>query len=208
MTKIETELAKFVADFLEEYGSAELKTLWKSDGKPGFTKLAKKLIPAEEKMVKDKDAPKGPRNSYIYYCMDERARVQAEHPGLGPREVSKVLGEEWTKAKMVPATLKYYQDLADADKTRAKTEKSSYVPKPSTPKKKATRAKSGWDLYCAANRADVKTDGFTGHDIMKELGRRWKNLDEDEAAEYNEKALEMKNGGRVKEEVKEDEDEE
>ena len=199
MTKVSTELAKFVSAFIEENGSYELVKLWQTEGKKEFVKLADKRIPSEEK--KDKDAPKGAKNSYIIYCMDERANVQAEHPGLKPREVSKVLGEKWTEAKKDPDFLKRYQEKAEADKVRAATEKSAYVSKPSTPKKKTTRSKSGWDLFCAENRANVKTDGFTGHDIMRELGKRWTKLQEEDTdmyQEYLEKAANEKAKGSVK----------
>jgi len=199
MTKVSTELAKFVSAFIEENGSDELVKLWQTEGKKEFVKLANKRIPSEEK--KDKDAPKGAKNSYIFYCMDERANVQAEHPELKPREVSKVLGEKWTEAKKDPAFLKSYQDKAEADKVRAATEKSAYVSKPSTPKKKTTRSKSGWDLFCADNRANVKTEGYTGHDIMRELGKRWTKLQEEDSdmyQEYLEQAAELKATASVK----------
>ena len=199
MTKVSTELAKFVSDFIEENGSDELAKLWQTKGKKEFVKLADKRIPSEEK--KDKDAPKGAKNSYIFYCIDERAKVQAEHPELKPREVSKVLGEKWTEAKKDPAFLKSYQEKAEADKVRAAKEKSAYVSKPSTPNKKTTRSKSGWDLFCAENRANVKTEGYTGHDIMRELGKRWTKLQEEDSdmyQEYLDQAAELKATASVK----------
>jgi len=199
MTKVSTRLAKIVSAFIEENGSDKLVKLWETEGEKEFVKLANKLIPSEEK--KDKDAPKGAKNSYIFYCMDERANVQAEHPDLKPRQVSKVLGEKWNEAKKDADFLKRYQEKAEADKVRAAAEKSAYVSKPSTPKKKTTRSKSGWDLFCADNRADVKTDGFTGHDIMRELGKRWTKLQEEDSGmyeEYLEKAAELKATGSVK----------
>jgi len=199
MTKVSTRLAKIVSAFINKNGSDKLVKLWETEGEKEFVKLANKLIPSEEK--KDKDAPKGAKNSYIFYCMDERANVQAEHPDLKPRQVSKVLGEKWNEAKKDADFLKRYQEKAEADKVRAAAEKSAYVSKPSTPKKKTTRSKSGWDLFCADNRADVKTDGFTGHDIMRELGKRWTKLQEEDSGmyeEYLEKAAELKATGSVK----------
>ena len=199
MTKVSTELAKFVSVFIEENGSDELIKMWQTEVKKEFVKLADKRIPSEEK--KDKDAPKGAKNPYIFYCMDERAKVQAEYPELKPREVSKVLGEKWNEAKKDAEFLKRYQEKFEADKVRAATEKSAYVSKPSTPKKKTTRSKSGWDLFCAENRDDVKKDGFTGHDIMRELGKRWTKLQEEETdmyEEYLEKAAELKAKASVK----------
>ena len=192
MTKIITELAKFVSDFIEENGSDDLLELWQTEGKKNFLKMAKKVIPTEEK--KDKDAPKGGKNSFIFYCMDERTRVQKKYPELKPRDVSKVLGENWNEAKKNVELLKHYQDLAADDKVRAIEEKSKYVSRPLSPKK-TTRSKSGWDIFRAENSADVKANGFTGVDIMKELGKRWTKLQEenvDTYDEYLERAVEMK----------------
>ena len=193
MTKIITELAKFVSAFIEENGSDDLLEMWQTEGKKNFLKMAKKVIPTEEK--KDKDAPKGGKNSFIFYCMDERTRVQKEHPELKPRDVSKVLGENWNEAKKDLELLKRYQGLAADDKVRAIEEKSKYVSRPLSPKKKTTRSKSGWDIFRAENSADVKADGFTGVDIMKELGKRWTKLQEEDVDtydEYLERAVEMK----------------
>ena len=63
-------------------------------------------------------------------------------------------------------------------------------------------------LFCVDERQLVKDDGFTGVDITKELGRRWKALpteDEDRYSEYMEKAAELKKA--TSEESEEDEEE-
>ena len=63
------------------------------------------------------------------------------------------------------------------------------------PKKKRT---SGYILFSNATRDDVKTQTTEGDekpkntDIMKELARRWKALSEEERAQWNDKAKEIK----------------
>jgi hypothetical protein len=66
-------------------------------------------------------------------------------------------------------------------------------------KPKAKRI-SGYILYSQAMREDVKNDlqatageeKLKSTDIMKELGRLWKALDDDEREQWNTKAAEMK----------------
>jgi hypothetical protein len=63
------------------------------------------------------------------------------------------------------------------------------------PKKKRI---SGYILYSNANRDEVKealtVDGEKpkNPDVMRELAKKWKALDEDEKSSWNEKAKEMK----------------
>ena len=57
------------------------------------------FVKINEKTKEENDAPKGPGNSYIYYCIDECARGQAEHPEPPPREVSKELEETKEETK-------------------------------------------------------------------------------------------------------------
>ena len=95
------------------------------------------------------------------------------------------------------------------DEPKGKTKDEKPKPKPKAkakakdedaddkPKKKRT---SGYILYSNANRAEVKERLLeeAGEDkpkngaAMTELGRMWKELDEDEKAIWNEKAKEQK----------------
>lgn len=41
--------------------------------------------------------PKKARSAYIFYCLKNRPRVQAENESLNPMDVSRRLGAEWNK---------------------------------------------------------------------------------------------------------------
>ena len=41
--------------------------------------------------------PKKARSAYIFYCLKNRSRVQAQTEGLNPMDVSRRLGAEWNK---------------------------------------------------------------------------------------------------------------
>ena len=191
MTKASTTLAKFMTELIEEHGTEEFVLLWSDELKEKFLKLAEKVIPkGDKKVVKDKDAPKGPKNAFIIYCSDKRPEVKAEFPDLKPTEITKIIAERWNEDKLDSEVLTHYQSLAAEDKVRASEEKKAYVPKDKKDdkeeKKKGTRSKSGWDLFCADERSSVKKDGFTGKDVMAELSLRWKNLQAENREMYDE----------------------
>jgi hypothetical protein len=80
-----------------------------------------------------------------------------------------------------------------------KSKKSSDSDSEDKPKVKRV---SGYILYSNANRAEVKADlsaknedatgKFINNEVMKELGRLWKELPTDEQDEWNSKAKEIK----------------
>ena len=187
MTKASTTLAKFMTELIEEHGTEEFVLLWSGELKEKFLKLAEKSIPkGDKKAVKDKDAPKGAKNAFIIYCSDKRSEVKAEFPELKPTEITKIIAERWKDDKLDSDVHAHYKSLADEDKIRASEAKKAYVPKAVEEKKKTTRSKSGWDLFRVDETPAVKSDGFTGKDIMAELANRWKNLQTDDRETYQE----------------------
>jgi hypothetical protein len=189
MTKASTTLAKFMTELIEEHGTEEFVLLWNDELKEKFLKLADKTIPkGDKKVVKDKDAPKGAKNSFIIYCSDKRSEVKAEFPDLKPTEITKIIAERWKDDKLDSDVFAHYKSLADEDKIRASEAKKAYVPKAADKeeKKKTTRSKSGWDLFRVDETPAVKSEGFTGKDIMAELAVRWKNLQTVDRETYQE----------------------
>ena len=210
MTKASTLLAKFVSSFIEENASEELLEMW-GDKKKEFLKLADKLI-NKDKVVKEKksaDAPKGARTSYILFCMEERPKIVKEFPEMKNQDIVKLMAERWGIAKDDDEILNEFKIKADEDKERAAKDKENYVPSTGDkPKKKVVRTKTGYLLFCDDERANVKEDGFTGVDIMKELGKRWKELpeeDEDRYTEFMEKAANLKKEKMEESDVEEEE---
>ncbi|KAM3857791.1 high mobility group protein B2-like [Diretmus argenteus] len=74
------------------------------------------------KREKDPNAPKRPLPVFFVFCSDHRAKIKAEHPALSLGEVSKKLGELWSKqgpkdkapyeAKAAKLKEKYEKDVA------------------------------------------------------------------------------------------------
>ena len=208
--KASTVLANFMTSFIEDNGSAEIIEMWNEEVKKSFVKLTEKLLKdKKEKKEVDENAPKGARTSYILFCMDERAKIKEEFPDMSNKDVVRTMADRWNKVKEDDEAIEYYRKLAEDDRERALKDKREYNPDEEV-KVKSTKkkSKSGYMLFCEDERHTLKDEGFTGREIMVELGRRWKNLkdeNEDRYEEFMEKAVELKN---TKESDIETEDEE
>jgi hypothetical protein len=212
-------IADFITNFIDNAGEEGmtvegLRMLWMNEGRNEFIKLVeentKKAIKKTKKTKKDKDAPKGARNVYILYCMEERPKVKEEFPDMKNQDIVAEMAKRWKNIQDDEEVLDYYRKLADDDKERAVKEKGEYVPvEAEEPKKgrKTTRTKTGYQLFLDDERASVKEDGFVGREVMVELGRRWKALpeeDEDRWQEYMKSAAELKTEKIVEEEEEEE----
>ena len=65
--------------------------------------------------------------------------------------------------------------------------------------KKEVKAKEGpkrplsaYIFFCNDKREEISTEGFKGKELMKEMGRRWKALEEEEKKPYNQASEDAK----------------
>lgn len=99
---------------------------------------------SEEKEDKPKRAP----SAYIIFCSEMRSTVKDEYPDLGPKDITKKLGELWreldddskadysSKSKNLSTQLKSTQPAQSSKKSKSESEEK---PKKSTSTKKATK---------------------------------------------------------------------
>ena len=155
-----------------------------------------------KKGKKDPNAPKKAQTAYILYATKMRASVKAENPDLGFGDLTKLVSENFKK--LSPEERKKWDDRAEKDKQRYKTEMASYEPpddgsdeEDEAPKKKAKkdpnapkRGKSSYFFYMDAMRDKVKQDNpeASFSEIGKLLGAGWKKLSSDEKAKYEKMA--------------------
>ncbi|KAF9957998.1 Oligosaccharide translocation protein rft1 [Mortierella alpina] len=83
-------------------------------------KMKKVAVP----VVKDKNCPKRPRNSYIFFTLMKRDDIKKKHPEFKPTEITKMLGEEWQK--LSESEKESYGAMAEDDKKRYQTEMEHY----------------------------------------------------------------------------------
>ena len=200
-------IAKFVTKFLSDNGSEELVEKWNDqDNADAFSALVKKACKSSsDKKLKDPNAPKRGKSAYIFFCSKNREKAK-ERLGEGAKatEVTSELGKMWTELKASTkkadkAALIGFETEAAEDKSRYDEEKKDYQPPSDEELAKITHTKKGrktsdkdtnspkgrksaYIYFCSAMRAQVKEElGEEGKSlIMTELGKRWKELKEDE----------------------------
>ena len=201
-----TDANEYVIAFLSaqvESGVIDSSVLdsWKNQ-EEGFKTLLEKNEKKKEK--KDKNAPKGAKSAYILFCADERPKVKEEEPGMDAKKIAAELGKRWKELKEDDEEkVKEYQKMAEEDKVRFQKEMENYVPdeiveKEKTKKKKDKNApkgaRSAYILFCADERAQVKEDipEINAKEIISELGKRWKAVDDETKTKYQKMADEDK----------------
>ena len=76
------------------------------------------------KKVKDPNAPKRARGSYVFFTLDARPKIMAETPDIKFTDLGHVMGERWRA--LSAEEKKGYEDLANADKKRFQDEMAAY----------------------------------------------------------------------------------
>ena len=219
----QSAIAKFVAKFLSDNGSEELVDKWNSqENIEAFNIVEIKSTKRSSDKIKDPNKPKRGKSAYIFFCAKKREEAKANlGDGAKATEVTSELGRMWNALKASTKTtekklLASLEAEAAEDKARYNEAMEDYVA-PSdeelaaiVPAKKARktsdkdpnapkRGKSAYIFFCAAMRPQVKEElGEEGKSsIMAELGKRWKELKEDddradELAEYTKMAADDK----------------
>ena len=202
----QSAIVKFVTKFLSDNGSEKLVDAWNTqENIEAFNVVVAKGVKRSSDKIKDPNKPKRGKSAYIFFCAKKREEAKANlGDGAKATEVTTELGRMWNdlKASTKSADKKLLASLeteAAEDKARYTDEMEGYVSPtdeelasmvpakktrktsdkdPNAPK----RAKSAYIFFCSAMRPQVKEDlGEEGKSsIMAELGKRWKELKEDE----------------------------
>jgi len=154
---------------------------------------------------KDANKPKGRTTAYAYFVMSEKEQYAKDNPGkkINFGDFSKLCGQKWQR--MDETDREEFEEKANEDKKRYESEMANYIPPPGTGGKKAAKRKkdpnapkrpqTAFFVFSAKHREEVKGelgDGARVGDIAKELGKRWKSLDEDAKQEYADEAARQK----------------
>ena len=118
-----------------------------------------------------------------------KARRLQEKKGITPEKARKKAKERWARADSDKKTL--YFRVACVECQLLKRHKAVSVRRGGSLRRKEEYHQ--YLLFCRDNRETVKSAGFFGNEVMKELSRRWKLLDEPTKQLYHEKAQANKN---------------
>ena len=193
----------------EEFGEINISSFVKKAMKGFEDEIKEEISKIESKKIgktKDKNAPKGAKNAYIFFCAEKREQVKEENSEMNAKEIVSELARLWQEAdEDVKAE---YQEKAAQDKQRYQEEMAGYVPsdEEASPKTKNSKgsakkdpnapkgAKNAYIFFCADNREQVKEENpeMKSTEIVSELARLWQEVDEDMKAKYQQKASEDK----------------
>ena len=163
------------------------------DHQEELLKLLKTNMPVQKasplKKVKDPDAPKRGKSSYIYFCVEKRDDIKEANPDMSGKEIIKELGRTWREDTSDKDKARY-TNLSAADKARYENEMKDYNPPPNVgnvidkkSKTKRTGPKRGLTAYiffCKEHRSVLKDEDpdLSTKEITSELGKRWRELSE------------------------------
>ena len=204
---------------------SELETL--------ITENMPKKVSSKEKKLKDPNAPKRPKSSYLFFCDEMRAQVKSDNPEFKAVDVTKELGRQWKELgeeekkpfeKKAKKAKKNYesemesyvrpseeelQALADAKPKRSrkgsKEKKESKKKDPNAPK----RPSSAFIYFCKDMRQEAKdrvleeNPAAKPSEVTKELGRMWKEDYADESDRKKWMKLAKKDKTRYESEMEE-----
>eukprot|EP00471_Norrisiella_sphaerica_P013691 CAMPEP_0184504460 /NCGR_PEP_ID=MMETSP0113_2-20130426/52478_1 /TAXON_ID=91329 /ORGANISM="Norrisiella sphaerica, Strain BC52" /LENGTH=220 /DNA_ID=CAMNT_0026894107 /DNA_START=2054 /DNA_END=2716 /DNA_ORIENTATION=+ len=122
--------------------------------------------------------PKRARSAYIFFCQDERPILKKElgDKQVKPIEIMGLLAERWNNCSA--KTKKKYEKRANEDKERyeqAKEEAKAY--------EKPKRARGAYNFFVAHERP-LMAEIYEQNKIFQEIGKKWKQLDDEAKADY------------------------
>lgn len=120
------------------------------------------IRPQRRKKKKDKDAPKHPRNSYLWYLQDVRESLKEKYPDKDHREITLLVADEWKH--LPPKKKKKYEIKADEDKERYKRENKAY-------KRKKRQRRDSSDESSSESRSKSKKKKRTRYESESESGK-------------------------------------
>jgi hypothetical protein len=178
------------------------------------------------KSEKDSSVPKKALSAYILFCNANRDDIKKENPEMKFVDITRELGSRWNNLSAKDKQV--YTDLHDKDVERYQKEiessgvqvqppaKKSTKEKVEKPKKEAVEKKpkdvktsstepkrgmSAYIYFCKEMRPVVKDEipDIASNEILKELGRRWQLLSDEDKKPYND----MASAGKVEKKVEE-----
>lgn len=151
---------------------------------------------SKPKKIKDPNAPKRGKSSYIFFCLDKRQSIIDANPEMSAKEIIKELGSVWRD--MSEEEKQQYENKSLADKQRYEEEMANYTPPPEIASKKDSnkpkRGKSAYIFFCSDRRPYIKEENpqLNTKEITSILGKQWKSLSNDEKQPFLELAEEDK----------------
>ena len=205
MQTILSAITEFVVDLVDDDEDIIRKAL--ADRQDDLVGILKANMPVQKptsgKKVKDPDAPKRGKSSYIYFCVEKRESIKTTNPEMNAKEIIKELGRVW-REDVSDKDKTRYTKMSTADKERYQSEMKDYVTPPGVGdliEKKGKTKRSGpkrgltaYIFFCTEHRAVLKEEqpDLSTKLVTAELGKCWKELSEKDRKPFDKLAAKDK----------------
>jgi high mobility group protein B2 len=190
LSAITDYIVKIVVDVTNEDDIEENLRQVMEDNKDDLIKIIKNNMPTQKdssaKKVKDSDAPKRCKSSYIYFCVEKRDKIKNDNPDMSAKEIIKELGRVW-REDVSDKDKERYTKMSVDDKSRYENEMKDYTPSNVTggvvkkvKSKGPKRGLTSYIFFCKEQRSLLKEEdsNLETKEITSELGKRWRELSE------------------------------
>merc|ERR1719319_580945 len=182
-TKEELVLIEKMYNSMRKYGCSQCDQRF--DNVPQLKKHEKQhrqaagAVNGVHKFQKTINAPKKPMTSYTLFALNERAKLKIEHPEYSLPEMEKELGLRW--ATIDPSLKQQYEQTYQ--ETKAIYDRENCGEKPQKKKKDPNAPKHPITAYIffsieERNKIKEESSNISPTDLVKEVGRRWAELDQ------------------------------
>jgi hypothetical protein len=195
-------LTEFVVDIVGDVGDDNIIRKAMADNQDQLVSLLKANMPVQKitslKKVKDPNAPKRGKSSYIYFCVETREDIKESNPDMSAKDIIKELGRVW-REDVTDKEKSRYTKMSAIDKVRYQREMKDYTPPPGAGKvsqKKAgpKRGLTAYIFFCKNHRAVLKEEqpDLPTKEVTKELGKCWRELSEKDRKPFDKLAAKDK----------------
>ena len=193
MPLTESQRIERIVEVLNEeldLGDTEIK---KALGKKEYASLLPRSFPkkwgGKQTEKKDKDAPKGPCNAYIFFTKEVRAStttaMKLDNPKVTNKEIVAGMGQLWQETS--PADREEYEAMAIEDKKRYDDEMEVYEAEHPDKARKSTKdanspkrptKMTAYHLFCEENRERLaeENEELDGREINALLAKKWEEF--------------------------------
>jgi hypothetical protein len=191
-----TDFVAEIASMVSPSDGEKIKQLM-IDRRSEFVELFKNSQKTETiKRVKDPNAPKRGKSSYIYFCLDKREYIKKKNPDMSAKDIIKELGRSWREDTSDKEKTRYSK-MSVNDKVRYENEMKNYTPpvnvgnivqkKGKTKRVGPKRGLTAYIFFCKEHRSIIKDEdpSLSAKDVTSELGKKWNNLSEKDRTPFN-----------------------
>ena len=187
MQTIMSKLTDFIVEVSKGKGDTRQKV---EDRHEDLLKLLKLHSPVQKavalKKVKDPDAPKRAKSSYIYFCCEKRNDIKKSNADMSATDIIKELGRVWRDDTSDKEKARFTK-MSEKDKERYLKEMETYIAPDLgyVPEKKVKVKRTGpkrgltsYIFFCNKHRSVIKEDNpeLSTKEITAELGKQWREL--------------------------------